>query len=593
MQPARSTATDLKQKAHRHRRGFVRVWAQVTIALCGVATIGLKVAPALHDEPGAAGSIDYQSERLNDVATSRGGFDGGAEGAGGGETPGAVERPPSLFAAVEVRYVEPPPNADAEVEVRPDPLPRLSAVADHDADPQPLEIALADPLPDAATPAATPRTLGPTDVPAQVPALPEPVMILPEPTVVDAGVNDDDRPAIFIRPDPVPADPDDPATADSPADEPAPPVPAPPDREAEDVPPAVAILPTPNDPAMLPGEPEAVAPSPEAGVPTAAGDTGPSAEAPAPPNVVPVRPTLTLDLTEPIDYTPVTRDTAEPAEPEALAPPPTPPAVAAPPRVPDVPEVTPVPDAAVSRPDRITNTLGMTFSRIPAGTFTMGSPEDERDRSSDEESHRVVLTANFYLAQTEVTQGQWEAVMDTTIRQQRHIGDSSDELDGIGDTHPMKFVTFADALAFCRKLGEMDGQNYRLPTEAEWEYACRAGTTTPYHTGSRLHPAAANFDGDISRGRTVEVAGFAPNAWGLHDMHGNVREWVADYYEDDFYEERGATLDPTGPAEGDERVLRGGSWNDDADEARSAARHDADPREMGHTIGFRVVLVPQ
>ncbi len=235
------------------------------------------------------------------------------------------------------------------------------------------------------------------------------------------------------------------------------------------------------------------------------------------------------------------------------------------------------------------NRYGMVFMRIPAGEFKMGSPRSEDDRESDEAQHTVRISKDFWMASTEVTQKQWERVMRTSIRQQRSAGDDDDDYNGIGGDHPMKFVTWYDAQEYCRRLSEMDGRTYRLPTEAEWEYAARAGTATAFAFGNRLSPAQANVaDDSLDRERTVEVESFRPNKWGLYDMHGNVREWVADWYDDDY--NQSDIVDPKGPAEGDEKVLRGGSWKREADEARSAARTEEDPGEMSHTIGFRVVL---
>ncbi len=624
----------------RRRRGFVRVWAQVIIALCGVATIGLKLSPMLQDEPAAtlapvavgtgamgdeaaANPAPSPGPAPSSAASSASYIDsppaagpgpaarGLAPGVAPERSPGpaagpAPRRAPSTFAAVEVRYVPAPaaaagpatPDPTATTTRKPataeaPPLPPAPIIPDTPADPPAPDHAHAlrpDDDDTAAAAPAPPRTLGPTDAPAEMPRVPDP--------------NPPAQPVDLVVIPPLGG----PAAADTPAagvlqaagdPPPAEPPLAPPVVTGPDAPDTTHTPAAPDPPAVAAANPEADAAEPDEQPTTDAADTsGPdpatAADAPAPPKPAvepvpepapapapaPAPSDFRLALAEPIDYAPPTQASAPDAPRTAPGSDP----------APDLSPDADTPDPA--RPDRITNALGMTFSLIPAGEFTMGSPPSESGRDDDETPHRVVLTDSFYLAQTEVTQAQWHAVMGTTLRQQRHIGDSDDELDGIGDTHPMKFVTWFDAAEFCRKLGEMDGRLYRLPTEAEWEYACRAGTTTAYHTGKNLNPGAANFDGEIDRGRTVEAASFPPNAWGLHDMHGNVREWTADYYDDEFYESRAATFNPTGSVKGDERVVRGGSWNDDADEARSAHRDEQDPHDMSHTLGFRVVLVP-
>ena len=232
------------------------------------------------------------------------------------------------------------------------------------------------------------------------------------------------------------------------------------------------------------------------------------------------------------------------------------------------------------------NSIGMTFVRIPAGTFTMGSPADEPGRDNDETQHQVTISRPFSLQTTEVTQGQWKTVM----------GGNPSYFKDCGDPCPVEQVSWNDVQEFIRKLNEREGTNkYRLPTEAEWEYAARAGTTTPFHTGSCLTTDQANFDGNYPlsgcskgefRQKTVRAGNFAPNAWGLYDMHGNVWEWCQDWKGD---YPSGSVTDPEGPSSGSGRVLRGGSWLGDAKLCRSALRLDGDPTVRDGSVRFRLV----
>jgi len=237
----------------------------------------------------------------------------------------------------------------------------------------------------------------------------------------------------------------------------------------------------------------------------------------------------------------------------------------------------------LKRPIRITNSLGITFSLIPPGQFSMGSPLDEEWHREEEILHRVTLTRPFYLSVTEMTQGQWKALM------------GNNPSFFTGDNLPVETVTWDEANAFCRKLGQKDGAKYRLPTEAEWEYACRAGTTTPFHTGPTIQPGEANYDGNSTyaggskgefRETTTPADTFAPNAWGLHDMHGNVWEWCQDWYAP---YPKGETKDPTGPASGEKRVMRGGCWINFPAVCRSANRGGIKPVSWNFHVGFRIV----
>ena len=212
---------------------------------------------------------------------------------------------------------------------------------------------------------------------------------------------------------------------------------------------------------------------------------------------------------------------------------------------------------------------GMRFVRIPAGSFQMGSNNGNDD---EKPIHSVTLTKPFYLQTTEVTQGQWRAVM----------GDNPSRFKK-GDDYPVEQVSWNDVQEFLRKLNALDpGKNYRLPTEAEWEYACRAGTT-----GERYGELdAIAWYRDNSGGQTHPVGEKHPNTWGLYDMLGNVLEWCADWYGGD-YDANSPATDPRGPSSGHGRVLRGGSWDDVDSNVRSAFRDRYLPGHRYNDNGFR------
>ena len=229
--------------------------------------------------------------------------------------------------------------------------------------------------------------------------------------------------------------------------------------------------------------------------------------------------------------------------------------------------------------------LGAAFVPILPGSFTMGSPSDEPGRYNDETQHRVTIGKPYYMQTTEVTQGQWKKVM----------GINPSHFKNCGDDCPVESVSWDDVQEFIRKLNSLEGTDrYRLPTEAEWEYAARAGTTTPFHTGRCLSTDEANYDGNYPlegcpagkyRQGPVKAGSFPPNGWGLHDMHGNVWEWVQDWRGD---YPSGSVTDPAGPSSGSARVIRGGSWNDFARYCRSAFRNVIAPGIRDDVIGFRL-----
>jgi len=229
----------------------------------------------------------------------------------------------------------------------------------------------------------------------------------------------------------------------------------------------------------------------------------------------------------------------------------------------------------------IENSIGMQLKLLPLGTFTMG----ERGNPSSETPHVVTLTRAFYLGVYEVTNSQWTAVMGNSPKSQ-------------DDDRPVVHVRWEDASEFCHKLSALPeekaaGRVYRLPTEAEWEYACRAGTTTKFSFGDdeellKEFGWFAKNSGIYERvDQTHRVGLKKPNAWGFFDMHGNVWEWCNDWYSS--YEE-GVVKDPGGPAGGSGRVFRGGCWYYGADDCRSARRGMFEPTFRSNCLGFRVAM---
>jgi formylglycine-generating enzyme required for sulfatase activity len=230
-----------------------------------------------------------------------------------------------------------------------------------------------------------------------------------------------------------------------------------------------------------------------------------------------------------------------------------------------------------------TNCIGIEFLRIPAGTFTMGADRNFENAYRDEAPpHQVTISQPFYLGRYEVTQAQWMAVM----------GNDPSRFKGRRN-HPVENVSWNDVQTFIARLNRKEGTNkYRLPTEAEWEYAARAGTLTQYSFGDDADSLEqyAWYE-DISGNKTHPVGQKEANPWGLYDMHGNVWEWVQDWYGEDVYA-KSAASDPSGLAGGSIRVVRGGSWNGDARYLRSAARHGDSPEKRHGYIGFRLAFSP-
>jgi serine/threonine protein kinase/formylglycine-generating enzyme required for sulfatase activity len=229
----------------------------------------------------------------------------------------------------------------------------------------------------------------------------------------------------------------------------------------------------------------------------------------------------------------------------------------------------------------------MEFVLIPPGKFLMGSAESEKLRFSDETQHEVDVTRPFYLGVYEVTQEQYKKVMGENPSGFAAGGSVTEKVNGL-DTRrfPVEMVSWEDARAFCEKLGRRSGRGMCLPSEAEWEYACRAGTTLPFHSGSELNGTEANsIKGSL--GRTCRVGSYAANPWGLYDMHGNVCEWCADWYTADYYA-KSPKHDPLNGDDGTARVVRGGSWNSYPDYCRAAYRNGGAPGYRFNSFGLRV-----
>jgi formylglycine-generating enzyme required for sulfatase activity len=267
-------------------------------------------------------------------------------------------------------------------------------------------------------------------------------------------------------------------------------------------------------------------------------------------------------------------------------------------------------DQSKKPPREIENSIGMKLVLIPAGRFCMGSPKDEKGRNQDEEQRQVEISKAFHLGIHEVTQKQFEKVMGfnpsyfsalasgrtgASYEDWSRPGSGKDKVKGLVSTSafPVENVSWYEAIEFCKKLSALPaeqeaGRTYRLPSEAEWEYACRGGASSyqVFHLGNNLASDQANFRGTMPYGgaakgpwleRTCKVGSYQPNAFGLYDMHGNVWEWCVDSYE---YEGNPGF-----------RVRRGGSWGEGAEQCRSAIRLRRAPDDHRWNLGFRVVMV--
>jgi formylglycine-generating enzyme required for sulfatase activity len=243
---------------------------------------------------------------------------------------------------------------------------------------------------------------------------------------------------------------------------------------------------------------------------------------------------------------------------------------------------------------------GMTLVELPPGRFTMGSASSEAGRNDDEVRHEVEITRPFFLGRYEVTQQEWRTAM----------GTSPSHFTSCGPRCPVETVTFDEVQQFLARLNAhaaMSGSTapslrFRLPTEAEWEYACRAQTTGPFSTGENLTTDQANYNGQYRypphangpagefRQKPSPVGSFALNQWGLADMHGNVWEWTADWY-GPYGNTVAANIDPGGATSGEKRVIRGGSWLFDANSARCGLRYTHAPQDRGFSLGLRVAAM--
>lgn len=230
-----------------------------------------------------------------------------------------------------------------------------------------------------------------------------------------------------------------------------------------------------------------------------------------------------------------------------------------------------------------TNSIGMKFVWVSAGSFTMGSTNREKGRGDDESPHKVTFRKGMYVGIHLVTQEEWQAVM----------ANNPSEFKGEKNL-PVDSVSWDDCQLFCQKLSTREKRPYRLPTEAEWEYACRAGTTTPFHFGETLNTDQANFNGRYVYGtgkqgayreKTTPVGSFPANAWGLHDMHGNLWQWCQDWHGGLPQKE---VVDPHGPKTGKYRSLRGGSWGNHPVFCRAANRNYSEPATRTEYYGLRV-----
>jgi formylglycine-generating enzyme required for sulfatase activity len=261
----------------------------------------------------------------------------------------------------------------------------------------------------------------------------------------------------------------------------------------------------------------------------------------------------------------------------------------------------------LDRSNLILNPMKMVL--ILGGTFEMGSPETEIDRFPDESPQHQVTVSSSFMSEFLIPQGYWSVVADTMPQVNIPLAKSSSKLSPKGEDrtiHPVTEISWFEAVEFCERLSKHSGRRYRLPTEAEWEYACRAGSNKPFHFGETITTDLANYRGTdskelnwsgaydrgtkgIYRQQTTPVNTFLPNAFGLYDMHGNVWEWCLDHWHENY---QGASIDGSAWLSDDDnaaRVLRGGSWINNPRDCRSATRDDDTPVNRNYIIGFRVV----
>jgi len=239
--------------------------------------------------------------------------------------------------------------------------------------------------------------------------------------------------------------------------------------------------------------------------------------------------------------------------------------------------------------------IGLEMVGIPSGKLMMGSPESEQDRHDDESPEHEVTVGSFFIGKYPITQGQWKSIANTP-KIDRELNPNPSDFKG--DNRPVENVDWEDAIEFCKRLSRQTGRDYRLPTEAEWEYACRAGTTTPFYFGKTITGKLANYDSSKiylqerkvkSKGQTTPVGIFQPNAFGLYDMHGNVWEWCQDHWHENY---EGAPTDGSTWLDREDNasyVVRGGSWSDNPLNCRSASRFSDSPHYRINSVGFRVV----
>ena len=230
----------------------------------------------------------------------------------------------------------------------------------------------------------------------------------------------------------------------------------------------------------------------------------------------------------------------------------------------------------------ISNSVGMTFTFVPSGSFMMGSPQEEKNRCIDEPLHKVKIAKPFFIQASEVTQGQWKAVMKTQPWKGK-------ENVKVGDDYPASFISWDAAQEFVKKLNTKESTTvYRLPTEEEWEYACRAGTTTAYYWGARMDADYCWYHGKKWRKKETsahKIMGKEPNAWGLYDMSGNVSEWCSNWYTKDYT----PPDEYKGPLARTYKVMRGGSFLSEAPLCRSAARIIRNSKTAEIDSGLRIV----